>query len=61
METTNEVIRGFKEYLIEEEKSRATIDKYMRDVTAFFDWLGGQQLVKSAVLEYKLTEAVYGK
>lgn len=46
-------INTFKEYLIEEEKSEATIEKYVRDVTAFFCWSEGRELTKSVVLEYK--------
>ena len=46
-------IRSFQRHLIEEEKSRATQDKYVRDITAFFTWLGVRPLDKQAVLDYK--------
>ena len=33
---TQELIGNFKNYLINEEKASATLEKYMRDITAFF-------------------------
>ena len=53
MTITIELIEKFKHYLIEEEKSSATLEKYMRDVTAFFVWLDESKLDKIAVLRYK--------
>lgn len=53
MTITRELIEKFKHYLIEEEKSSATLEKYMRDVTAFFAWLAGCELDKFTVLRYK--------
>lgn len=50
---TNELIQKFKEYLIDEEKSAATLDKYIRDITVFMHWSNNQELGKSLVLEYK--------
>ena len=44
---------GFKRYLILEEKSELTIEKYIRDVRKFLDWLGEEELDKSKVLDYK--------
>lgn len=43
----------FKAYLIEEEKSELTIEKYIRDVDRFLRWLGTEELTKNKVLEYK--------
>lgn len=43
----------FKAYLIQEEKSELTVEKYLRDVQKFLLWLGSGELSKSAVLEYK--------
>ena len=48
-----QTIRLFQSHLIEEEKSQATRDKYTRDITAFFTWLGDRPLDKQAVLDYK--------
>lgn len=50
---TNELIESFKNYLIEEEKSKNTIEKYIRDITFFMDWLCGQEVTKILALEYK--------
>lgn len=49
----NRVIERYRMHLIEEEKSNATIDKYIRDIRAFGLWLGDRELDKRAVLEYK--------
>lgn len=50
---TNELIDKFKKHLTEEEKSQNTIEKYIRDVTFFMEWLCGQELTKILALEYK--------
>ena len=50
---TDKIIKKFKEYLIDEEKSKATIEKYIRDLTVFVSWLGGAELSKTKVLGYK--------
>lgn len=61
MTITKCLIEKFKQYLIEEEKAGATLEKYMRDVTAFFVWLAGGELDKITVLRYKehLIESAY--
>lgn len=48
-----ELIAKFKEYLILEEKSDATIEKYVRDVTAFAEFLSNKEISKDAVIKYK--------
>ena len=55
---TRELISKFKGYLIEEEKSKATLEKYIRDIETFYAWAGGKVLNKVCVLNYKeyLTE-----
>lgn len=50
---TDKTIKKFKEYLICEEKAKATAEKYIRDLTAFAEWLCGGELSKARVLEYK--------
>lgn len=50
---TNELIHSFKTYLIEEEKSENTIEKYIRDVTFFMMWLTSREVTKILALEYK--------
>ncbi len=46
-------IEQYNRYLLEEEKSAATVEKYLRDVNAFFVWLNGCKADKSAILQYK--------
>lgn len=48
-----ETIKSFEQKLIEDEKSKNTIDKYIRDVRVFVEYLGNKELTKSRVLEYK--------
>ena len=47
-----DIIR-FRNYLLQEEKSKATIEKYIRDIHFFQNWLAGKILNKEAVLLYK--------
>ena len=53
MYVTAEQINHFKNHLISEERSSATVEKYVRDVTAFSEWLCGREADRTAVLEYK--------
>ena len=46
-------IEKFKQYLVNEEKSDLTVEKYVRDVCKFWSWLAGNELTKSRVLAYK--------
>lgn len=50
---TNELISRFKTDLIEEEKSKNTVEKYIRDVTFFMLWLNNREVTKILALEYK--------
>ena len=50
---TQKLIEELKEFLISEEKSEATVEKYIRDICAFFERLCGRNVDKTAVLEYK--------
>ena len=50
---TTEIIRSFNDYLINEEKAEATVNKYLHDVGEFQIWLGEQELTQVAVLAYK--------
>lgn len=45
-------IESFKKHLVEEEKSEATIEKYIRDVNAFFAF-SGSKICKDTVIAYK--------
>ena len=49
----NELITEFEMYLYEEERSDNTIEKYMRDIRFFREWLQGRNIDKSVVIEYK--------
>ncbi len=46
-------IREYEEYLRREEKSPATIAKYLRDVRAFALFAGGEPVTKERVIAYK--------
>ena len=52
-ETTQDPMELFRKHLINEEKSQATIEKYLHDVTRFHLWLGKRELCKAEVLAYK--------
>ena len=43
----------FRIYLVEEEKSELTIEKYIRDVRQFLEWAAERKLTKALVLAYK--------
>ncbi len=48
-----ENINSYEQHLKNEEKSSATIEKYIRDIEAFICWLDTRNLDKHEVLEYK--------
>lgn len=50
---TNKALKRFKHYLYEEERSENTIEKYMRDIRSFCEWLQDRCIDKSVVIEYK--------
>ena len=50
---TQEIISDFKEHLILEERSMATVEKYIRDVRAFSAFASGAEVTKEVVIEYK--------
>ena len=51
---TNELLEEFVRYLLEEERSKATVEKYERDVKHFIKYLGIDNIItKERVLEYK--------
>ena len=52
-EITKRTIDAYKNHLIEEEKCSVTIEKYIRDITAFVNWTEGNEITKALVLEYK--------
>lgn len=50
---TEKIISEFEKHLTLEEKSPVTIEKYIRDVTAFKSFLCGLPVSKEIVIEYK--------
>lgn len=51
---TETLIKNFEKYLLNEEKSAATSEKYIRDISAFFVWLGESRFIdKTTVIAYK--------
>ena len=50
---TKETLGKFKAWLVGEERESGTIQKYLRDLTAFSAWLDGRMLVKETVCGWK--------
>lgn len=50
---TTSLLERFRKHLALEEKSRATIEKYSRDVRAFALYAGGKAITKECVIAYK--------
>lgn len=50
---TEQYLREFKEHLYEEEKSPATIQKYMCDLNKLAEFAGKQELTKKKMIEFK--------
>ena len=51
---TAKAINEFKEHLVLEERSMTTIEKYIRDVTAFAVYTQGGAVTKATVIAYSL-------
>ncbi len=49
----NVSLMGFCSHMNEEEKSQATIEKYVRDVKHFIEFSCGREVTKALVIEYK--------
>ncbi len=47
------LIKNFKVYLLEDEKSSATVEKYIRDISTFLLWTKEKNPDKAMVLRYK--------
>lgn len=50
---TANMIEKFRKYLLNEEKSAVTVEKYIRDVKSFKKWVDGREIVKAEMLLYK--------
>lgn len=48
-------MNGFRDYLIREEKSPATVEKYLRDASAFRAFAAGRTVTKELTVAYKRT------
>ncbi len=48
-----EQIELYRVYLIGEERAELTVEKYIRDIEAFFRYLNGSEVTKESVVEYK--------
>ena len=46
-------LQQFEKYLLDEEKSAATIEKYLRDIRGFCLYLAGRQISKEETITYK--------
>lgn len=46
-------IQQFKQFLIKDEKSTATVEKYLRDARAFCVYASGKIITKDVVIQYK--------
>lgn len=46
-------IQRFEQYLLTEEKSAATIEKYLRDIRGFCSHLAGRRISKEETIAYK--------
>lgn len=50
---TQKIINNFKEFLIQEEKSMITVEKYIHDANAFKEYANGLEITKNVILAYK--------
>lgn len=50
---TQESINDFKLWLHSEERSKGTIEKYIRDIDRFSKWLGDKAISKETLIEWK--------
>ena len=58
---TNTQMESYHQYLIREEKSTATVEKYLRDARAFVVYVGGEIVTKEVVMAYKKELHKHGK
>lgn len=50
---TKELLKDFEKSMFEDEKSKATVEKYLRDMRCFVDYANDRAIDKPLVLEYK--------
>ena len=51
---TQEQLESYRGYLIDDEKSAATVNKYFRDVQNLFAWVSCREIDKTTILAYKI-------
>ena len=51
--TTRELLKDFEKNMLEDEKSKATVEKYLRDLHCFVNFVNDREIDKGLVLEYK--------
>ncbi len=54
---TGQKIDAFREYLVGDEKSKATVEKYLRDIRKFADFCEKKPVCKAVTVEYKASLA----
>ena len=50
---TEDTVQCFRQYLVLEEKSTATVEKYLRDIRSFYRYVGSKIVTKEIVMSYK--------
>ena len=50
---TRELLKDFEKNMLEDEKSKATVEKYLRDLHCFVNYANNRGIDKTLVLEYK--------
>lgn len=50
---TQERLRAFQDYLVREERSKGTIEKYLRDISALAAYLDGRPVTKERMTQWK--------
>ena len=50
---TEQVLKDYKSYLVMEEKSKATISKYICDIKKLVNYASGRRITKELVVAYK--------
>lgn len=58
---TKQILKDYSEYLVKEEKSRATISKYICDIKKLAKYAGGREITKELVISYKEDLRAEGK
>lgn len=59
---TESLLKKYSQYLYQEEKSKATIKKYLSDLQKLMDYMGGKTVTKERMIAYKeylMTEKQY--